>query len=625
MTNRVRVAFSGDPIGEDALRSALARKGLAVQLVSNSSARQQAPGADLLVVDLARDARRRIERVAKRNDVACVLFVGGSLEGALREQAEGLGHHVADLDAGTASLAAEWVSQSARGQPVKAVDESLLGHLDELLWSSPDAIVTVDREGTILLFNHAAETLFACTAEDALGKLIDIFLPSESRSEHRGSDPQELRPARRQVVGKRLSGEHFPAEVATSRMTIDRASFVTTIVRDISNRHVLEAQLMQAQKLEAVGRLAAGVAHDFNNLLSTMQCSIYLAKLSKGISDSLATELQEIDSAAQRGAALTRQLLGFAGRKAGLVQPIDLTVAVSQMRGLIERLIGEHLVFETAFEVGAGVILADPSRIEQATMNLVVNARDAMPRGGTLRIETLQTTTTAPLATVTGTMPPGRYTRLRVVDTGQGMSTEVMQHIFEPFFTTKAIGRGTGLGLSTVVDVVREHGAFLMVESHLGEGTCFDLYFPTIEEDATDDDSSPVETPSLRAANEAIAVLLVEDDEPLRRATARILRQRGYRVEEAPSGADGLEIASRLGAGLSLLLTDVVLPSISGRDLATRIRTDCPNAQVLFMSGYGRAELEEHGIDPSAHPFLTKPYTIVGLLNAITDVLSTKP
>ncbi|MDH5490727.1 MAG: response regulator [Myxococcales bacterium] len=486
--------------------------------------------------------------------------------------------------------------------------------------AASDAIVLVDAEARIVLFNRAAEALFGWEASAIRGQSLERLIPERFRPRHRAEmrevgrseQPSRPNPERLLVQGLRLDGSSFEAELSVGRIPTEQGDFKMAIVRRVEGPE--RRRLVQAQKLEAVGRLAAGVAHDFNNLLSTMQCSVYLARLAGDDAKARETELDEIHAAVQRGAALTRQLLGFAKRRAGLVRPLDLTEVLSSMRGLIARIVGEDLILTSSLSVGAGTIRADPSRLEQLVMNLVANARDAMPRGGDLRIETERVRVETPRPSIGATLEPGEYARLRITDTGEGMSPEVMARAFEPFFTTKDVGLGTGLGLSTVRDVVHEQGAHLLVESELGVGTRFEVYFPSVDDSPSEPEMSPgtpMPTPGPGR------ILLVEDDEALRRATARILERAGYEVVQARSGPDALERPELASGSIHLLLTDVILPAMSGGDLAKRLAIQEPGLPILLMSGYGEAELLERGVDRAAHPFLTKPYTIRELLTAV--------
>jgi nitrogen-specific signal transduction histidine kinase/CheY-like chemotaxis protein len=375
---------------------------------------------------------------------------------------------------------------------------------------------------------------------------------------------------------------------------------------DITEKKQLELQFLQAQKMEAIGRLAGGVAHDFNNLLTSIVGHADLMLLELRPEDPLVGDIREIKKAADRAADLTRQLLAFSRKQ--ILQPriVNLNQVIADMKKMLRRLIGEDVELETNLAPDPGLVLVDPGQIDQVVMNLVVNARDALPRGGKLTISTAQAEiTTADVPRYIGSKP-GSYVLLEVRDNGLGMSEEVQSHVFEPFFTTKELGKGTGLGLSTVYGIVKQSNGYIWVESALGEGTAFRIYLPRLEGQAVAE-SRPGKAASSCRGTETI--LLVEDNDLVRRLARSVLEQFGYRVLEARNG----EEACRLGRGyeerIDLLLTDVVMPGMSGQTLAGQIREMRPETEILFMSGYTEESTLNQGPLRGGRHFLQKPFS----------------
>jgi len=383
----------------------------------------------------------------------------------------------------------------------------------------------------------------------------------------------------------------------------------------------LQAQLAQAQKLESVGRLAGGVAHDFNNLLTVINgySDLALARLREG--DPLRTQLEQIRRAGERAAALTQQLLGFSRKQIIQPKPVDLNAIVSDARNMLQPLLGELIVVRTVLDPALEQVLADPVQIDQILMNLASNARDAMPRGGTLTIETRNIKLDQQGKNADAEIPPGTYVVLIVTDTGDGMSKETQQHIFEPFFTTKEQGKGTGLGLATVYGIVKQNGGGISVQSEINKGTSFRICLPSIhriEEIAT------VSTlPAVSAGPEVI--LVVEDQEGVRKFAAEVLKSRGYSVLSSADGEAALELAAHYPDLIHLLITDVVLPGMNGSELAQRLKTLRPTMQVLFTSGYTRDVIAERGILEPTTAFIAKPYTPGELAAKVHEVLPQTP
>jgi len=368
-----------------------------------------------------------------------------------------------------------------------------------------------------------------------------------------------------------------------------------------------EEQLRQAQKMEAVGQLAGGIAHDFNNLLLAINGYSELAHRRLNGADSGAREaIEEVRAAGDRAASLTRQLLAFSRRQVLQPREIGLNTVIADLTRMLRRLLGEHLELELALDPDAGKILADPSQVEQVLMNLTLNARDAMPDGGRLRIETGRTHVTE----VGGELPPGDWVTLLVADTGTGMEEETLRHAFEPFFTTKEPGKGTGLGLATVYGVVEQSGGRVAVASRPGRGTTFLIALPAAAGDAVQAAEAPAESVPAGAGE----VLLVEDDAVVRKFVREALEVSGYAVTEAALPSDALALAEQ--RGFDLVLTDIVMPEMNGRQLAERVTELRPHARILFTSGYPRDPVDAEAA------FLQKPYTVDELVRKVHDVLA---
>jgi nitrogen-specific signal transduction histidine kinase/CheY-like chemotaxis protein len=391
------------------------------------------------------------------------------------------------------------------------------------------------------------------------------------------------------------------------------------VFRDITQRRQLEEQLRQAQKIEAVGRLAGGVAHDFNNLLNVIIG--YGQMVFRRLPDGPEREkTKAILQAADRAAGLTRQLLAFSRKQVLEPKVLDLNAVVGGMDEMLRRLIGEDIELHTQLAPDLGRTKADPGQIEQVLMNLVVNARDAMPRGGRLTLETANAEMDETYIRDHLGARPGRYVMLAVCDNGLGMDPETQKHIFEPFFTTKEKGKGTGLGLATVYGIVKQSEGYIWVESAPGEGTTVKVYLPWVEaEPAAEELRRPAVPEELPRATET--VLLVEDEDMVRRMTREVLEGAGYRVLEASSGFEALRVSAGHNGSLDLLLTDVVMPGMSGRELSERLAPVRPAMKVLYMSGHTDDAIFHHGVTQAGTGFLQKPFTPDALERRVRELL----
>ena len=388
-------------------------------------------------------------------------------------------------------------------------------------------------------------------------------------------------------------------------------------VFDISERRRLEEQLLQSQKMEAVGRLAGGISHDFNNLLTavTGYSELLLTELPEG--DTRREFAEEIRKAGQRAAGLTHQLLAFSRRQVLEPKVLDLNAVIANMEKMLRRVIGEDVELTTALDSELWRTRADPGQIEQAILNLVVNARDAMPRGGRLTIETANVSIDAQFARNYESVQPGPHVMVAVSDTGVGMDAELQSRLFEPFFTTKERGKGTGLGLSTTYGIVKQSGGSIWVYSEPGIGTTFKIYLPRSEDPL--DVGAPVAAPAPRAGSET--VLLVEDEPEVRRLVEKLLRMQGYSVLACAGPADAIAAAKGAAGKLDLLLTDVILPGMNGRELARVLSDAQPGLKVLYMSGYTDAAITQQGILDPGTAFLSKPFAPEALARKVRETL----
>ena len=492
--------------------------------------------------------------------------------------------------------------------------------------SALDALVTIDQTGTVEEWNPAAERIFGYRREEAVGReLAGMIIPPRLREAHRQGMARVLSGGESHVLRRllempalRADGTEFPVELFITPIQKEPPLF-TGFIRDITGRRRLEEQFRQSQKMEAIGQLAGGVAHDFNNILGVIMGNADLARADLGPAHPGRECLDEIGAAAERAAGLTRQLLLFSRRQVMEPRLLDLNEVVTSLTKMLQRIIGEDVQQQLHLHSRPLTVHADAGMLDQVLMNLVVNARDAMPGGGRLVIETTERELTAADAAAIPDAAPGRYACLRVTDSGCGIAPADLARIFEPFFTTKEVGKGTGLGLATVFGIVKQHGGALQVESEPGRGTAFQILLPA----ATAADESVAEKaakPKPRGGTET--VLVVEDEPSLRMLTRIILEQAGYQVLEAAHGVEALEVWERHPGPIHLLFTDLVMPEgVSGRELAARLRERYPRLPVIFTSGYS-ADIagRELALQPGQH-FLQKPSRPHELLETVRRCL----
>lgn len=499
------------------------------------------------------------------------------------------------------------------------------------LQSIGDGVVAADAQGRITFLNPVAEHLTGWTLQEAHGKdLPEVFTvvhestrtPVKTPIATTGSDRQPNGSSMHALLAR--DGRVTPIDdIGTPiRDNNNETHGVVLVFHDVSERRRLESQLLQAQKMESVGRLAGGVAHDFNNLLTAV---LGYAELTEAVchpESEARTYVRHVIQAADRAANLTRQLLSFARRQ--IIEPkiVNLNDLVLGLDKMLRRLIGEQteLVILPCDELHA--VKVDPGQFEQIVVNLVVNARDAMPNGGKITIETQNATLDCEYARQHEGVTPGEYVVLAVSDTGSGMEEAIRLHIFEPFFTTKEHGRGTGLGLATVYGIVKQAGGHIWLYSEAGEGTTFRIYLPRTAEFS---EAVVVETAQCGRSGGSETILLVEDEPIVRALAVQALRNYGYRVNEAMNGEDALRLVAGHEVEIDLLITDVVMPRLNGNELAERLQAVNPNVKVLYASGYTENTIVHHGVLMEGVAFLPKPFTPTLLARKVREVLDAVP
>ena len=500
--------------------------------------------------------------------------------------------------------------------------------LHTVMGSVNDAILTINSRGIVQMANPATERMFGYPVSQLIGGNIRKLMPEPYQSEH-DSYLQNFIRSRiakvigigREVTGKKSDGTTFPLELTVTEFQLESAQHFTGVLRDITARKRLEAQFLQSQKMEAVGRLAGGIAHDFNNLLTIIigYSDLILEDLTP---DDINREgIMAVRDAGERAARLTQQLLAFS-RKA-VIEPkiVDLNELVEESAKLFRRLIGEDILLSVVADPHLHRIKADPGQLEQVIMNLVVNARDAMQTGGRLTIETKNLLLEDPNILSARDLPAGRYVRLSVSDTGHGMADEVKEKIFEPFFTTKGVGKGTGLGLAVVHGVMQQCGGHVSVASKPGQGTAFELLFPVAIQSLIE-----VGSDTLKIASRGTELVLLVEDEHEVRTIARIaLETQGFKVIDASDGQSALNLVEQIQHQISILVTDVVMHGMGGRVLAESLKQKHPNLRVLYMSGYTDDAVVHHGIVQARDAFIQKPFTPLGLARKVRSVLDGTP
>jgi len=487
-----------------------------------------------------------------------------------------------------------------------------------------DAVFLLELDGRIALGNRRAEMITGYPRAELVDRTLTSLLPeagaqeAEARLSDARAEPDATPFFEIELIRK--DGARVLIEVHVTTVLKDgRPVALLAVARDITQRRHLEDQLRQGQKMEGIGRLAAGVAHDFNNLLTAIGGRCYLVLKDLTAENPLRREIEIIQGAAERAAKLTYQLLAFSRKQILEPRVLDLNETVTGIEPLLSRMIREDIEVTTALDPDAGRVKADAGQLEQVLLNLAVNASDAMPEGGQLTLATGNVILDEAYARTHSDVQPGPYVMLSVSDTGHGMTAEVQARIFEPFFTTKEMGKGTGLGLATVYGIAKQSGAHITVESEPEKGTVFKLYLPRVgEAPGLAERECPVQV----ARRGSETVLLVEDDEALRTLAREILSILGYTVLEATSPSEALRLAGGHPGTIDVLLTDVVMPQMNGRQVADHLLVARPDLKVLFMSGYTDGAIVQHGVlEPGTH-FLQKPFTPDGLGRKLREVLA---
>jgi len=496
--------------------------------------------------------------------------------------------------------------------------------LSSIISTAPDAIITIDEQGIVQSFSGSAEALFGYAAGEVIGHNVSMLMPEPHRSKHDGYISRYHRTGEKRIIGigrqveaKRKDGTIFPIELAVGEVRVGNTRIYTGFIRDITARAKLEQELRHAQRMEAIGQLTGGLAHDFNNLLTVITGNLEMleARLSDEDSRSLLTEAQD---AAELGAKLANRLLAFGRRQPLNPKPINLSQIAGGMADLLNRSLGELIRLETRLAADLPLTMADPGQVENALLNLAINARDAMPDGGRLLIETSEAEIDRDMLATSIGVKPGSYAMMAVSDTGIGMTAEVRQHAFEPFFTTKGPGGGSGLGLSMVYGFVKQSGGHIQIYSEVGRGTTVRLYLPIVEVDidVAARPASLVPAPGVRKT-----ILVVEDDPRVRRVSVRRLKELGFEVVEVDNALAAIEFLDR-GDIVDLVFTDIVMPGgMTGVDLATEVRRRRPGLPVLFTSGYADPATFGTDILTTRDGWLSKPYSRNDLASKLAELL----
>ena len=494
--------------------------------------------------------------------------------------------------------------------------------LETIIQAAPLAIFAFDLEGNVTSWNPAAERMFGWSLEEVLGRRLPLVadrdLPAFHDRIERGK--RGLKMSGIEVTQRKKDGSSLQISlwVAPLRDASGAPSGFIALAADVSERRLLEERLRQSQKMEAVGRLAGGVAHDFNNLLTVITGYGYMLLDEVGAAEPPRASVEEILRTVERAAALTSQLLTFSRHQVAQPVALDLTSVVARMDRMLRRVIGEDIELVADLSPSLGKVKADPGQIEQVILNLVVNARDAMPAGGRITIRTADLELGSEEARPRPASP-GPWVLLSVADTGQGMDEDTKAHLFEPFFTTKELGKGTGLGMSTVYAIVERSGGDILVASQPGQGATISIYLPRVEETAEPRRDS---TPPAGPERGAETILLAEDEDAVRKLVLEVLSQRGYTVLQASEPEEALQLSLRHPGKIDLLLTDVVMPQMSGRELADRLAPSRSDMKVLFISGYTEDALPGNWNQAA---LLKKPFTPAALALKVRQILDNHP
>jgi PAS domain S-box-containing protein len=514
-----------------------------------------------------------------------------------------------------------WTTRRLRKEWALAQEsESLLRTIIE---TEPECVKLVDANGIVLRMNRAGLAMIeADSPEQVVGRPIYPLVSPEHRQAFmtlaEGVFRGESRSLAFEAVGLKGGRRWLETHAVPLRDQKGETVVMLGVTRDITERKHLEDQLRQSQKMEAIGRLAGGIAHDFNNLLTVINGYSELTYQGLSADDPNRSNVEHIKQAGARAAALTGQLLAFSRRQVLALKVLDLNAVVTNMDKMLQRVIGEDIALATVLQPGLGRVKADPGQIEQVILNLAVNARDAMPQGGKLTIETKNVELDRTYADQHIAVQPGPYVLLAVSDTGCGMDKETQARIFEPFFTTKEKGKGTGLGLSTVYGIVKQSGGYIWAYSEPGRGATFKVYLPRVEEAVATVEPRALSAESQRGSE---TILLVEDEAGVRMLARTVLEAKGYTVLEARHSEEALALSGQHAGPIHLMVSDVVMPGMSGRELAERVKSARPNMKVLYVSGYTDDAVVRHGVLESGTAFLQKPFTPNALARKVRETL----
>jgi PAS domain S-box-containing protein len=575
----------------------------------------------------------KTEYPQSRSKIVAKLRKEGSWQGEIEHRKK---------DGSVVSVSTLWVARKSEDDVIHAVlqnNSDITGlkraqdeiaareaHLRSILDTVPEAMIVIDANGSVTSFSAAAAQLFGYRPEEVVGQNVKMLMPEPYRGEHDGYIGHYLRTGEARIIGygrvvKGLTkdGAIFPMELAVGEARSDGQRIFTGFIRDLTSRQKMEEELRQSQKIEAIGQLTGGLAHDFNNLLTVITGNLEMLDMSLEASNQREL-LKEAQDAAQDGAKLTGQLLAFGRRQPLNPKPTDLAPLISNFSELLRRSLGESIELHIRATGSGNLCVVDAPQLQNALLNLAINARDAMPRGGKLTIDISRTRLDVDYAQMYPDIRTGRYVLVAVTDTGSGMSEEVRQRAFEPFFTTKPTGAGTGLGLSMVYGFVKQSGGNIQIYSELEQGTSVRIFLPLAESVHTSEELAPGAGKIDAMPRGSETILVVEDDARVRRVTTARLRSLGYEVIEADNGAAAFLLLAA-HPKIAMIFTDVVMPGgMNGDELAEAALTAKPDLKVLFTSGYAEPAVARQGLRVGA--WLKKPYTAAELAEKVREILS---
>ena len=499
---------------------------------------------------------------------------------------------------------------------------------------STDAIVIIGDSNTIQVFNPAAEAMYGIAAEDAVGRRMpELLIPERIRSDHLLGFDRFLETGKPNILGLKLEtfsirsdGNEFPVELTVQEISGTKQKQFIAYIRDLSERNRLQEELEKQGKqldikrrLEAIGRLSGGVAHDFNNLLMAINGHTELLLLRDDVSDEARESLREIEHAGDRAKSITRQLLAFSRTDRLETEHVNPARMITGLVDMVKRVLPDSVRLETSLEESTWLVQSEGARLEQAILNMVLNATDAMPDGGLVKLRSRNVVISDETATRIDRLQVGEYGCIEIEDEGKGMDADTLDHVFDPFFTTKAIGEGTGLGLSTAYGIVEQSGGVIDVKSELGVGSTFYVYLPRAEE--VEEYYTEAEKTVAAPRGGAETILVVEDESSVRNLVVRTLAKQGYSIIEANDGLRGYDLAIRHAGEIDLIVTDVVMPKLGGPEMVRRLRLSSPELKVIYVSGHSEDELGADDINDARTEFLYKPFNLDVLRTTVHELL----